>query len=151
VSALLTLDELNSLVIPDDLAARTRPAGPPLPTMFRLAAADTVVAADAGDAHGRGTGAGGGRRSGPVFHLSASTVPPAGSVLVVQALEPGLIAFLPDAAAVVAETGSPLSHLAILAREMGVPVVVGVAGAREALAEGTIVVVDGRTGEVQPT
>ncbi len=49
-----------------------------------------------------------------------------------------------------AETGSVLSRLAILAREFGVPVVVGVEDALERFAEGTVVVVDGATGEVRP-
>lgn len=47
-----------------------------------------------------------------------------------------------------AETGSVLSHLAILAREAGVPTVVGYARATEDLPEGAIVVVDGETGRV---
>ena len=47
---------------------------------------------------------------------------------------------------IVAETGSVLSHLAILAREAGVATVVGYAGARTELAEGDIVEVDGATG-----
>ena len=41
-----------------------------------------------------------------------------------------------------------LSHLAILAREYGVPTVVGLAGATERLAEGSWVLVDGTTGDV---
>jgi pyruvate,water dikinase len=49
----------------------------------------------------------------------------------------------------VAETGSVLSHLAILAREYGVPTVVALAGATERFADGTWVVVDGTTGEVE--
>jgi pyruvate,water dikinase len=41
-----------------------------------------------------------------------------------------------------------LSHLAILAREYGVPTVVALPGASERLTPGTWVVVDGTTGEV---
>ena len=41
-----------------------------------------------------------------------------------------------------------LSHLAILAREAGVPTVVGYVNARQQLPEGTEVVVDGATGRV---
>ena len=47
-----------------------------------------------------------------------------------------------------AETGSVLSHLAILAREAGVPTVVGYAGAMEELTEGADVFVDGDAGRV---
>ncbi|MQY14888.1 Phosphoenolpyruvate-protein phosphotransferase [Streptomyces sp. RB5] len=47
----------------------------------------------------------------------------------------------------VTEEGGPTSHSAILARALGVPAVVALAGAVE-LAEGTVVAVDGSTGEV---
>ncbi len=54
--------------------------------------------------------------------------------------------------AIVTEQGGPTSHTAILARELGLPAVVGAAGVT-ALAEGTVLLVDGDTGEVieQPT
>jgi multiphosphoryl transfer protein len=48
--------------------------------------------------------------------------------------------------AIVTEHGGPTSHTAILARELGLPAVVGVAGAT-AIADGTVVLVDGDTGE----
>ena len=48
----------------------------------------------------------------------------------------------------VSETGSVLSHLAILAREYGVPTVVGVHDAVERFPVGVLLVVDGTTGEV---
>ena len=70
-------------------------------------------------------------------------------MLVVRTLDPGLAPLLPGLGGLVAETGSVLSHLAILAREYGVPTVVGLAGAAEQLVtDGTWVVVDGTTGEV---
>jgi pyruvate,water dikinase len=49
---------------------------------------------------------------------------------------------------IVAETGSVLAHLAILAREAGVPIVVGYSNAKQDLPEGADVVVDGHTGRV---
>jgi pyruvate,water dikinase len=75
--------------------------------------------------------------------------PPAGSVLVVRTLAPSLAAHLPSLAGVVAETGSPLSHLAILARELGVPTVVAMQGALDRFPPGTEVLVDGDTGTVE--
>jgi pyruvate,water dikinase len=71
-----------------------------------------------------------------------------GSVLVVRSLEPALASALPGAAGLVAETGSVLSHLAILARELAVPTVVNVSDALERFPPGATVVVDGSTGEV---
>jgi pyruvate,water dikinase len=123
-------------------------AAAPLPPRFRLSPEGEVVPAP--DRSRRRTssgarGAGGGRGQGPVV----DEVPaPAGAVLVVRHLDPGLAPHLPGLAGLVAETGSELSHLAILARELGVPTVVGLAGATTELTRGTVVVVDGGTGEV---
>jgi pyruvate,water dikinase len=75
--------------------------------------------------------------------------PPDGAVLVVDHLDPRLAGVVPRLAGLVAETGSPLSHLAILAREFHVPVVVGVADARSRFAAGTVVTVDGGDGTVE--
>ncbi|MEU9360651.1 phosphoenolpyruvate--protein phosphotransferase [Streptomyces sp. NPDC048301] len=47
----------------------------------------------------------------------------------------------------VTEEGGPTSHSAILARALGVPAVVALPGAGE-IAEGTVVAVDGSTGEI---
>lgn len=49
--------------------------------------------------------------------------------------------------ALVTEQGGPTSHTAIIARELGLPAIVGRAGATE-LADGTLVLVDGDTGEL---
>ena len=60
----------------------------------------------------------------------------------------GLGPLLPRLKGIVSETGSVLSHLAILAREAQVATVVGYAGAVRDLPEGAIVVVDGDAGRV---
>jgi pyruvate,water dikinase len=70
-------------------------------------------------------------------------------VLVTRHLEPQLVAALPHLRGLVSETGSPLSHLAILAREMHVPTVVGMEDALGRLPPGTHVLVDGDAGEVE--
>jgi pyruvate,water dikinase len=70
-------------------------------------------------------------------------------VLVVRTLDPSLASVLPRLAGLVAETGSVLAHLAILAREAGVPTVVGAAGALDRYEPGTVVRVDGDTGEIE--
>jgi pyruvate,water dikinase len=51
-------------------------------------------------------------------------------------------------AGLVSESGSTLSHLAILAREYGVPTVVAAHDALHRFPEGTRLLVDGRTGEL---
>ena len=120
-----------------------RVAGPPLPARFRLGSDGTAVAVHTGD--GGGTGAGGGRAVGVADH---GHDPAPGSVLVVDTLDPRLAPVLRDLAGLVASTGSPLSHLAILAREHGVATVVGVSDAPRRFPPGTELLVDGTTGEV---
>ena len=118
---------------------------PSLPARFRLAADGSVVP-DLTTGGGESIGVSPGRVSGIVTHDPAEA---AGKVLVVPTLDPGLAARLPVISALVAETGSPLSHLAILAREHRVPTVVNLAGAVSDLHDGEHVLVDGATGVVE--
>jgi rifampicin phosphotransferase len=118
-----------------------------LPSMFRLAADGTPVAAGNGGGDGTGTPVGGGRGRGVVRHELEHVED--GTVLVVGSLDPRLATVIPQLAGLVAETGSPLSHLAILAREHGVPTVVARAGATAELHDGDLVEVDGTTGSVE--
>ena len=146
----LRLPELTAALagaVPGDLAERReRPVPAPLPAAFRLSAAGEVVAERTGPAEA-GRGAGGGRGTGPVHQGDGAPV--AGAVLVVRTLDPGLAATLPHLGGLVAETGSVLSHLAILAREFGVPTAVGVPDALRRFPPGSTVMVDGATGEVR--
>lgn len=143
-------DAARSRRAPADLARRVAGGfGPALPERFRLDARGrpVPVAARTGDAGAPGgTPAGGGRGQGTVHQ--GDDPPPPGQVWVVASLDPGLAPWLPRLGGLVAETGTPLSHLAILARELSVPTVVGVTGARERFPAGTVVVVDGHSGEV---
>lgn len=68
-------------------------------------------------------------------------------VLVVDRFDPGWALALPLAAGVVSEHGNPASHGAVVLRELGIPAVFGVAGARARLA-GLDLVVDGTAGTV---
>lgn len=72
------------------------------------------------------------------------------SVLVARELTPSQTAELPREriAAIATETGSPTSHAAILARTLGIPAVVGVAGLLAAVEGADTLAVDGRSGEV---
>jgi pyruvate,water dikinase len=134
--------------VPGDLSERALVGdGPPLPSTFRLATDGSVHAELPASEITRGVPAGGGRVVGVVRHR-LSPEPAHDVVLVVQHLEPQLAPLLPRVAALVAETGSPLSHLAILAREQAVPTVVAVAGARRRFLPGVRVLVDGTTGDV---
>jgi phosphohistidine swiveling domain-containing protein len=72
----------------------------------------------------------------------------AGNVLVCDAIQPMMTHLVPLAAAVVERRGGMLIHGAIIAREMGIPCVNGVARAVEQLRDGDLVTVDGHLGIV---
>ncbi|MEG3851048.1 PEP/pyruvate-binding domain-containing protein [Microcoleus sp. herbarium19] len=75
----------------------------------------------------------------------------AGGILVARSIDPNWLPWLKVAAGVVAEQGGMTAHGAILARELGIPAVVGVAGATRAIETGDRVLVDGDSGEVFAT
>ena len=98
-----------------------------------------------------GLGASPGRASGPVRLLqsaaeSASLV--SGEVLVARMTSPDWVPVMRRAAAIVTDAGGMTSHAAIVARELGVPCVVGTHHATERLRTGMIVTVDGVSGSV---
>ncbi len=72
----------------------------------------------------------------------------AGNVLVCDAIQPMMTHLVPLAAAVVERRGGMLIHGAIIAREMGIPCVNGIARAVEQLRDGDLVTVDGHLGIV---
>lgn len=71
-----------------------------------------------------------------------------GEILVARHTDPGWIAVFSNASAIVVERGSLLSHSAIVAREMGIPCVVGLKGALDWIVDGETIEVDGATGQV---
>jgi pyruvate,water dikinase len=72
-----------------------------------------------------------------------------GDVLVTTVAGPGLAQVLARVAGVVAELGGSTSHLASLARERGVPMVLGVQDATLRIPDGSMVAVDGVAGIVR--
>ena len=72
-----------------------------------------------------------------------------GDILVARHTDPGWIAVFSNASAIVVERGSLLSHSAIVARELGIPCVVGLKGATQWIEDGEIISVDGGTGLVE--
>jgi rifampicin phosphotransferase len=71
-----------------------------------------------------------------------------GDVLVTEATTEAFNILLPLLGAIVTDNGGLLSHSAIVAREYGIPGVVGTREATERIADGTRVRVDGGAGEV---
>ena len=72
-----------------------------------------------------------------------------GDILVARHTDPGWIAVFSNAAAIVVERGSLLSHSAIVARELGIPCVVGLKGATNWVENGETLYVNGATGLVE--
>jgi len=96
-----------------------------------------------------GIAAGGGRAVGIAFHRGRDSTPPEGAILVTRHLEPQLAPVLDRLAGLVSETGSTLSHLAILAREHHVPTVVAAHDALHRFPPGCRLLVDGSSGELR--
>jgi len=71
-----------------------------------------------------------------------------GEVLVAESTSPDWEPVMKIAAAIVTERGGRTCHAAIVARELGVPAVVGAAGAKDALRTGLVVTVSCAEGEV---
>ena len=101
----------------------------------------------------KGVAASGGRRRGPaklVWTTDDFKKMKPGDVLVCRSSNVSWIPLFTIAGAVVADVGGALSHAAVVAREFGVPAVVGVGVAFERLRDGMIVEVDGDRGTVRP-
>lgn len=71
-----------------------------------------------------------------------------GKILVAEMTDPGWVFLMIQAAGLVVEKGSLLSHTAIIGRELGIPTVVGVAEATRRIHSGQIITLNGQTGEV---
>ena len=127
---------------------RDDPVSTVLPTRFRLAQDGRIVPLDPGHGHTEGVGASGGIAHGPVAQGVPGAEVDRGSVLVVDVLDPAWAPQLPLLSAIVSESGSTLSHLAILAREQGIPAVVARVGACADFPTGTTVQVNGWDGTV---
>ena len=70
-----------------------------------------------------------------------------GDVLVAEMTTPDFVPAMKRAAAIITEKGGRTCHAAIISRELGVPCIVGAAGARE-LADGLLITVDAASGQV---
>jgi phosphoenolpyruvate synthase/pyruvate phosphate dikinase len=98
--------------------------------------------------HPAGIGWGTGRACVVNCECELSRVAP-GDVLVTKVAGPSLSYVLPRVAGVVAELGGSTSHLASLARERGIPMVLGVLDATRQIPDGVPVAVDGVAGVVR--
>jgi phosphohistidine swiveling domain-containing protein len=73
-----------------------------------------------------------------------------GEILVAERTDPGWVPLYPSVSGLLIERGSILSHSAIVAREMGIPTIVGILGLTSTLQTGQVVTMDGAAGTVRP-
>ncbi|SDB38129.1 pyruvate, water dikinase [Desulfonatronum thiosulfatophilum] len=98
-----------------------------------------------------GTPASVGISTGPVHHITGEgdiSEIPSGSILVTPNIPPSLVHVVHNVKAVLAEHGSKASHFASVAREFGLPLVVGLGSLATTLAQGQTVTVDAYRGVV---
>jgi pyruvate, water dikinase len=98
--------------------------------------------------HPAGVGWGSGRACVVNCECELARVAP-GDILVTKVAGPALSQVLPRVAGVVAELGGSTSHLASLARERGIPMVLGVLDATQRIPDGVQIAVDGVAGVVR--
>jgi pyruvate,water dikinase len=98
--------------------------------------------------HPAGVGWGSGRAVVVNCVCELSRVAP-GDILVTRVAGPALSQILPRVGGVVAELGGSTSHLASLARERGIPMVLGVLDATQRIPDGAACAVDGVAGVVR--
>ena len=98
--------------------------------------------------HPAGIGWGSGRAVVVNCECELARVAP-GDILITKVAGPALGHILPRVAGVVAELGGSTSHLASLARERGIPMVLGVLDATRRIPDGSQVAVDGVAGVVR--
>lgn len=126
-------------------------AEPLLPQRFRGAPTPAAAAWAAEGAVLHGWSGAPGRHTGRarVLHRPDPTALEPGDVLVAPTTDASWMPVLQQAGAIVVEQGGPLSHAAIVARDLGIPAVLNVPGITAALdGRGCSVTVDGDEGAV---
>jgi pyruvate,water dikinase len=106
---------------------------------------------EVGDGALRGTPASAGRVTAAarvILDPVGATLKP-GEILVAPSTDPGWTPLFLTAGGLVMEMGGAMSHGSIVAREYGIPAVVGVPGATERIESGQVLTVDGSAGTVR--
>lgn len=147
VTNAITLGLTTGVIKEGDLVVVT--AGVPVGTkgttnMIRVHVVGTILL--------HGTGVGQRAVTGKVFvahsHKDVTDKFQSGDILVIKGIDEETAAFAAKAAAIVTEEGGLTSHAAIVGISFGIPVIVGVDGATERLADGTVVTVDSARGVI---
>ena len=144
------LDEKGEIVILQCRPLRQRNVIAKEGDAYRVPMSGVIASGGITASHGAGYG--------PVFVVRKESEVlsfPKGAVLVVQQPLPRWATVLSQAAALIAEQGSAAGHLASVARELGVPAIVGLKGATDLLENGRPVTVDADglrvcSGKIEP-
>ncbi len=107
------------------------------------ASGTTTVLAGLGSCPGRVRG------RARIIRNPASEHPLHGEIMIAERTDPGWVLLFPMAAGLVVQYGSLLSHSAIVARELGLPAVVGVPGLLGLIKTGDLLELDGEAGTVK--
>ena len=70
-------------------------------------------------------------------------------ILVAERTDPGWVPLYPAVSGLLIERGSILSHSAVVAREMGIPTIVGITGLLASIPDGCRIEMDGQAGTVR--
>ncbi len=147
--------DLRSLVAERTAEFDRYRAEPPLPDRFEgdppaPDAARSSAPAGTGDATLSGLGCCAGVVRGLASVVSAPDGPfRPGDILVARETDPSWVTLFPLAAGILVERGSLLSHSAIVARELGVPAIVGIRGLTATVRGGDRVEMDGGRGVIR--
>jgi phosphohistidine swiveling domain-containing protein len=140
-----------------DLHARQRASEPPQalgqpPEESSDSRFDVTRTTSTEDGKLQGVGASAGLARGPA-RVTLSTADfgrvQAGDIIVCPSSNPSWVPLFAIAAGLVTNTGGVLSHAAVVAREFGLPAVVGAGDATTRIADGRMVELDGTSGEVR--
>ncbi len=71
-----------------------------------------------------------------------------GEILIADRTDPGWVPLYPSVSGILIERGSVLSHSAIVAREMGIPAIVGIPNLTKTIKDGDFIEVNATTGEI---
>jgi phosphohistidine swiveling domain-containing protein len=157
-AATVELDELAALRKAEFAKYRTLPAPPDrfetrgavyAPQGFQPSAAPAADVSGKEERRGIGCCPGVVRGTARVILDPRGATLPAGCILVAEHTDPGWIMLFPSAKGLLVERGSLLSHSAIVARELGIPAVVSIAGLTRWLCDGDEVELDGAAGTVR--
>ena len=84
-----------------------------------------------------------------VVHSPDAGVTLDGDIMVCTRTDPGWVPLFPSCGGLLVERGSLLSHSAIVAREFGIPAVVGIPGLMQWARDGEAVRMDGGAGTIE--